>query len=439
MRHLFAIALSVATLTAQAQTIDDALLSELQNSWQPTVADRAIQNAVTANAFSALVKNHANVGNAKMEFTYEVPTHGISNQKSSGRCWLFTGMNVLQNLVLDDDSASHTPDNIEFSHVYLSFYDLLEKANLFLQTVIDTRRQSLDDRRVDYLLKNPIGDGGTFTGVADLVAKYGLAPADAMPETYQSENTNGMMTALKTVLRRSVMTLRKDPAKKSEVLKDVYRILVLCCGQPPQKIEWKGKTYTPQEFRDTICPRAAELRDYVMLANDPLRPYYRMYDIDLARHLYEGHDWCHLNLPWEEMSDIAIRSLKDKTAMYFSCDVGKQLERNTGRLDLRNTDVGAMLGVQLMMPKDQAIQTYESASSHAMTLVGVALEEDKPVRWKIENSWGYTGSSGHLVATDEWMHEYAYRLVVNKKYLNEKQRKLAEEKPVQLPAWDFLN
>ncbi|MCF0188034.1 MAG: aminopeptidase [Bacteroidaceae bacterium] len=436
----FAFATAVAGCVS-AQNISDEMMEELRGSWAGSASDRAIQNVVTANAFSALIKNHANVGEADMKFTHEVPSHGISNQKSSGRCWLFTGMNVLQSLTLDGEKTETAKGlkEVNFSHVYLSFHDLLEKSNLFLQSVIDMRKADFSDRRLDYLLRNPIGDGGTFTGVADLVEKYGLVPSDVMPETYQSENTASMLKYIKTTLRRAVPMLRKDPSKKAEVLKSVYRILVLCCGEPPREFTWKGKRYTPQAFRDSICPRSQELRDYVMIVNDPLRPYYKMYDIDLARHMYDGHNWRHLNLPWAEMAEAAIRSIKDSTAMYFSCDVGKELDRVGGRLDLRNFDVESLLGVEFGMPKDEAMLTFESASSHAMTLVGVAMEEEKPVRWKIENSWGSTGASGHLVATDEWMEKYAYRLVVHKKYLDEKTRQMTEQKPVQLPAWDYLN
>ncbi|MCF0184197.1 MAG: aminopeptidase [Bacteroidaceae bacterium] len=433
---LFMLALAL-TQTIAAQSLSDDVMGELRSSWKATDSDVAIQNIVTANAFNLLVTNHANKGEANMTFTYEVPTHGISNQKSSGRCWLFSGMNVLQNLAIEKNKDG--VKDINFSHVYLSFYDQLEKANLFLQTIIDTRKTDVSDRRLEYILRHPIGDGGTFTGVADLVEKYGLVPADVMPETYQSENTSAMQKHITTVLRRAVPTLRQDPSKKVEVLKDVYRILVLCCGQPPKEFTWKGKTYTPQSFRDEVCPAAGELRDYVMIANDPLRPYYKMYDIDLARHMYDGHNWCHLNLPWREMADIAIRCLKDSTAMYFSCDVAKFMDRNGGRLDLANTNVPALLGVRMDMPKAEAMMTYESGSSHAMTLVGVALEGDRPVRWKIENSWGQTGAKGFLVATDDWMDLYAYRLVVNKKYLDEKTLRLSGQKPVQLPAWDYLN
>ena len=441
MRKTLTAAMCCLAMGAAAQTITPEVMNEIRHSWQGNATDRALQNAVTANAINLLVSNHASKGEANMEFTYQVPTHGISNQKSSGRCWLFTGMNVLQNLTLDTQRAEgqEKPQSLELSHVYISFHDLLEKSNLFLQNIIDTRKLPMNDRLVDFLVKHPLNEGGTFTGVADMVEKYGLVPASVMPETYQSENSNAMLTYIKTVLRRSVSTLRRDPSKKVAVLKDVYRILVMCCGEPPQSFQWNGKTYTPHSFRNEVCPRAAELRDYVMLANDPLRPYYKIYDVALDRHSYEGHDWCHLNLPWEEMAEVAIASLRDTTAMYFSCDVGKRLDRNSGKLDLDNFDVEALLGVKLDMPKAEAIQTYESGSSHAMTLVGVAIENDKPVRWKIENSWGANnGANGHLVATDAWMKMYAYRLVVNKKYLSEKTRKLLGQKPVELPAWDYL-
>lgn len=175
-----------------------------------------------------------------------------------------------------------------------------------------------------------------------------------------------------------------------------------------------------------------------MLMNDPSRPYDRVYEIDMDRHTYEGHNWLYVNLDIDELSRLAIASLKDSTMMYFSCDVGKQLNRETGLLDVNNYDYGPIFGTTFGMNKKQRIQTLDSGSSHAMTLMAVDLDEEgKPLKWKVENSWGPSyGYAGYLIMTDQWFREYMFRVVVNKKYCTQKVLDLLKQKPVRLPAWD---
>ena len=178
--------------------------------------------------------------------------------------------------------------------------------------------------------------------------------------------------------------------------------------------------------------------DYVMLMNDPTRPYYKTYEIDYDRHTYDGHNWLYLNLPVDEIKQMAIASIKDSTMMYFSCDVGKQLNSTNGMLDLDNYDYGSIFGTDFGMNKAQRIQSFDSGSSHAMTLMAVDIDETgKPLKWKVENSWGPTnGHHGHLIMTDRWFDEYMFRLVVNRKYVPTETLALLKQKPVRLPAWD---
>jgi bleomycin hydrolase len=360
-------------------------------------------------------------------------------------------MNVVRAKVI----AKHNLSEFQFSLNYLFFWDQLEKANLFLQAIIDTRSKPMDDKTVEWLFKNPIGDGGQFTGVVDLVTKYGAVPQEVMPETNSSNNTSNMSRLLALKLREFGLTLRNMgeknvkiddlTKKKTEMLEIVYRMLVLNLGEPPATFTWtqkdangkpvETKTYTPLSFYKEFVD--VDMSNYVMLMNDPTRAYNKVYEIEYDRHVYDGRNWKYLNLPVEDIKKIAIASIKDSTMMYFSCDVGKFLNRETGFLDVNNYDYASLMGTSFNMDKKQRIQTFASGSSHAMTLCAVDIENDTPKKWLVENSWGATyGHKGFLIMTDEWFDEYMFRLVVDKKYIPADIQGLLEQKPILLPPWD---
>ena len=427
--------------------ISAEMLTEIRKGYEGTASDKAIRNALNAAAINVLAANSENIAMIDTHFSDEVKTKGRTNQKSSGRCWLFTGLNVLRSRMIDKyDLGAFT-----FSQNYVFFYDQLEKANLFLQGVIDTKSLSFDDRKVDWLFRNPIGDGGQFTGVSNLIMKYGVVPSDVMPETYCANNTSQMRTQIATKLREDGLKLRdaaaKDcPAMKTEMLKEIYRMLVLCLGEPPVEFEWtcydsKGnfvstKTYTPQSFYNEYVGADLE-NNYIMVMNDPTREYGKVYEIDYDRHVYDGQNWLYINLPIERIKEMAIASIKDNTAMYFSCDVAKFMDRQKGTLDLNNFDYGSLFGTTFPMDKRQRVQTHASGSSHAMTLIAVDLKDGKPVKWMVENSWGAdSGYKGNLIMTDEWFDNYMFRLVVEKKYVPSDVMNMLNQKPTLLPAWD---
>ncbi len=428
--------------------ISEAMLERIRSGYAATPEQKAVKNALASNSIAALAVNSENLAMCDTHFSHRVTTRGITNQKSSGRCWLFTGLNVLRAKMIRE----YDLPEFEFSQNYCSFYDLLEKSNLFLQAVIDTRDAGLDDRKVDWLMKNPIGDGGQFTGVSNLIMKYGVVPKSAMPETYQSDNTSGMTSILKQKLREYALELRAmQPAKiqerKTEMLTEIYRILVECLGVPPTEFEWTyydksgnevtRRTYTPKSFYDEFIGEDLE-RNYVMIMNDPSREYGKVYEIEYDRHVYDGENWLYVNLPIERIKEIAIASIKDNTAMYFSCDVGKFMDRAKGTLDLKNFDYESLFATSFPMDKRQRIQTFASGSSHAMTLIAVDLNEaEDPVKWMVENSWGASsGYQGCLIMTDEWFDEYMFRLVAERKYVPEDVLKMLDQKPTLLPAWD---
>ncbi|MCM1449059.1 MAG: C1 family peptidase [Clostridiales bacterium] len=464
MRSIYRLSTAVALATAMSATmlgnspqsggIDAAMMQCLQQSYNPTAADRAIHNALNAADINTLAASADNRANFDNNFTYRVPSVGITNQLSSGRCWLFTGLNVLRSQAIKNNDDINS---LKLSQAYNFFFDQLEKSNLFLQSIIDTAGDDIDDRRVQWIFKNALSDGGQYTGISDNLSKYGVVPDYAMPETYISNHTSRFSQLLGWKLKEWGMELRDMVAhgakkkavdqRKEEMLGETYRLLALAYGNPPRKftytkrdsnggVEW-SREFTPVEFYNEFIGNNLQ-DDYVMFMNDPSRPYHKLYEIDLYRHSYDGHNWRYLNLPMEELKAMAIESIKDSAMMYMSCDVNKFIDRTSGKLDLDNYDYDELLGTTFGMDKKQRIQTGASGSTHAMTLVAVDIDPatGKPTKWLVENSWGDGPNNGHLVITDRWLDEYLFRLVVNKKYIPAATLELTKQQPIMLPPWD---
>ena len=453
-----ALALTIA-LQADAQTqgsITPEMLAKIQKEQKLTAADNALANAIAANAIDDLAKNRKAAHQLDTHFSIETPEQSITNQKSSGRCWMFSGMNVLR-----ADFARRTDSlRVDFSQAYLFFYDQLEKANLFLQGVVNTAKKPIDDPQVQFFFKSPINDGGTFCGVADLTEKYGLVPKQGMPESFSSDNTSKMASLLKSRLREDGLTLRKMVAEgkknadiekaKTGMLATIYRMLALTIGEPPTEftyahVDKKGnsvgetKTYTPQEFYKEVVGEKLN-GTFIMAMNDPRRPYYKTYEVELDRHTYDGHNWKYINLPMDDIEQMAIASLKDGKKMYSSYDVAKMLDRKRGYGDTENFDYGSLLGTSFNMTKAERISTFDSGSTHAMTLTAVDLDKDgKATKWKVENSWGADwGQKGCMIMSDRWVREYMFRLVIDKKYVPETILKQYEQKPTMVTYDDPL-
>lgn len=449
------------SLPCLAQTKDGGIsadmLKEIQQSQKLSSADKALFNAVASNSIDNLAKNHANRGAIDTYFSVETKAQSITDQKQSGRCWMFSGFNVLRsNFANRTDSLS-----VELSQDYLFFWDQLEKANLFLQGVIDCASKPMDDVRVQFFFKNPINDGGTFCGVSDLVDKYGLVPADVMPETFSAENTSKATALIKSKLREFGLKLRdmanggksakEIKAEKTKMLSEIYRMLTLTLGEPVKEFTYafknkdgrtvtEAKKYTPKSFAAEILGGKTIGGSFIMVMNDPRREYYKTYEVEYDRHTYDGTNWKYLNLPMEDIAKLAIASLKDGRKMYSSYDVGKFLDSKRGYCDIRNYDYGSLFGTTFGMNKAQRIMTYDSGSTHAMTLTAVDLDaKGNPTKWKVENSWGADwGQKGYLIMTNDWFNEYMFRLVVDKKYVPAKTLKQYEQKPVMVMPEDPL-
>ena len=450
----------LASLTVSAQTKDGGItkqmLQQIEKQNAPTASDRALRNALAANSIDALAKNQKNAGALDTYFNIETKKQSITNQKSSGRCWMFSGMNVLRaNFAKRTDSLKVT-----FSQDYLFFYDQLEKANLMLQGVIDTGKKPIDDQRVQFFFHHPLNDGGTFCGVADLTEKYGLVPTEVQPETYSAESTSRMSRIISSKLREQGLELRKMvnegkkakdiQQRKTEMLSEIYHMLVITLGEPVKEFTYAFrdkngktltpvKTYTPQSFYQEVVGEKLN-GTFIMVMNDPRREYYKTYEVEYDRHTYDGHNWKYLNLPMEDIEQLAIASLKDGRKLYSSYDVGKQLDRKRGFADTENFDYESLFGTTFGMNKAERISTFDSGSTHAMTLTAVDLDADgKPLKWKVENSWGSdSGHQGCIIMTARWFREYMFRLVVDKKYVSEKLLKDYDQKPVMVMPEDPL-
>lgn len=457
LKQLITATLILACSGVFAQAVSEKDLQEIQGSFKKDASTKAIQNILTNDkSIRDNALNRDLQGKIDHFFKYRVNVKGITNQQSSGRCWMFTSMNVLRPLVME----KYNLNQFDFSHNYLYFWDIFEKSNLFLENIIATAARPMDDREVTEYFKSPIGDGGVWNLYYNAAQKYGVVPQEVMPETAHSNNTSQMTGVINEKLRLGGYTLRELAAQgkkakelraeKNNVLKDVYRILALCLGEPPHQFTWRYKTkkgeikelanYTPQQFYKEITPADYSPDNYIMVMNDPTREYYKVYEIQNYKNTIEGINWIYLNLPNEDLKAAALASIKNNEPLYASCDVGKQFNRETGILDPEMFDYESLLGVKLDMDKKARILTRQSGSAHAMTIIGCDTDEnDKPVKWEFENSWGdKSGHNGYLTFTDKWFDEYMFRAVLHKKYLNEKALQALKSKPVQLPVWDYM-
>ena len=460
MRKGLLFVMMCVAFSASAQTKDGGIskkmLSEIEKENVMQASDRALVNAIAANAIEDLAKNRQNAGALDTHFSVETKKQSITDQKQSGRCWMFSGFNVLRSdFALRSDSLT-----VELSQAYLFFYDQLEKANLMLQGCIDTGKKPIDDQRVQFFFHYPISDGGTFCGVADLTEKYGLVPTEVMPESYSSDNTSKARALIASKLREFGLQLREMVQKdkksgaienaKTRMLSQIYHMLVYTIGEPPQKFAYafkntKGKTvgeakdYTPQEFYKEVVGKKLN-GTFIMVMNDPRREYYKTYEVELDRHTYDGHNWKYVNLPMDDIEEMAISALKAGHKLYSSFDVAKMLDRKRGYADTENFDYGSLFGTTFGMTKAERISTFDSGSTHAMTLTAVDLDKKgKATKWKVENSWGATwGQQGCMIMTDRWLREYMFRLVVPNEYVPAKIKMAYEAEPVMVMPEDPL-
>ena len=386
-------------------------------------------------------------------FSTELDTNNVTNQKHSGRCWLFATLNVLRHAF----GKKYKAKDFTFSQAYNFFWDKIERANMFYNRILDSADMPLDSRQVKSDLDFAGADGGQFQMAAALVEKYGVVPSYAMPETFNTNDTTGFATALGDKLKKDALFLRKlkqegkdDEIKKTreKFLSEVYQMTAIAVGEPPKKfdLEYRDddkkyhleKDLTPLEFLHKYLGDV-DFDDYVVLTNAPDHEYGKLYGLPAEDNVSGSLRIKLLNVPMEYLTAASIAQLKDGEAVWFGNDVLRQMDRKTGYLDTNLYKLDDLFGVDLKMSKADRLKTGVGEVSHAMTLVGVDEDNGEVRQWKVENSWGdKSGVKGFYVMNNEWFKDYVYEVVVHKKYLTENQKKLAEGPITDLPAWDSL-
>lgn len=411
-------------------------------------------NAATYNGVQKVARDVNALKDEPFAFNVDIKNGEITNQKQSGRCWMFASMNVLRNIVIKKFNL----ENFELSQSYTLFWDKLERCNYYMEAVIEKANEPLEDRVMDYLMSDLLSDGGQWDMFVNIVKKYGLVPKYAYPESQTSSATVQLNKYLCKILRKYTTELRdavqnegvkKARELKEEVLKDVYNVLTSTLGQMPEKFDVvlhdkdgkliEDKGMDAHSFFDKYI--GVEIDQYISLINSPTedKPFSQTYTIKYLGNIIEGKIVKHLNLPIEELKKAAVKQLKDGYPVWFGCDVGRSsvVEDERAMLDTKAVDYESLFNVDLKLSKEDALDYGYSLMTHAMTFTGVQMNGNEPLRFKVENSWGEKfGYKGHFVMTSDWFDQYVYQVVVNKKYLPEKLRKAYEKKAIELKPWD---
>lgn len=411
-------------------------------------------NAATYNGVQKVARDVNALKDEPFAFNVDIKNGDVTNQKQSGRCWMFASMNVLRNIVIKKFNL----ENFELSQSYTLFWDKLERCNYYMEAVIEKANEPLEDRVMDYLMTDLLSDGGQWDMFVNIVKKYGLVPKYAYPESQTSSATVQLNKYLCKILRKYTTELRekvqnegveKARELKEEVLKDVYNVLTSTLGEIPEKFDVvlhdkdgkliEDKGMDAHSFFDKYI--GADIDDYVSLINSPTedKPFNKTYTIKYLGNIVEGRIVKHLNLPIEELKKAAVKQLKDGYPVWFGCDVGRSsiVEDERAILDTKAVDYETLFNVDLKLSKEDALDYGYSMMTHAMTFTGVQMDGNEALRFKVENSWGEKfGYKGHFVMTSDWFDQYVYQVVVNKKYLTEKSRKDYEKEPKELKPWD---
>ena len=419
--------------------------------------NKFLKNNKNTASRNALIKNDLNTVSLNWE-NYSKINHHFSNlikkelpatdQKASGRCWGFAGLNLMRLKVVENLDLP----NFEFSQNYFMFCDKLEKANYFLENIIQTKDHAYDSRLIMHLVKAPVQDGGQWDMFVNLINKYGAVPKDVMPETNHSSKSMSMNYILTHKLREFASILRKKRLKnlsslKKEMMEVIFNLLAMFLGQPPDVINWstrnKDNRYfvisdmTPKDF----CKKYADIniKDKVCLIHAPMsnKKFNTVYTVEYLGNVIEGQIIKYLNVDVQKLKKSAIQSIKNNEAVWFGCDVGKRFSREQGVLDIGIYDYENVFQTDFKMNKQTRLEYGDSEMTHAMLLTGVDIKKRNSTKWKIENSWGTkSGNNGYMMMTDEWFDEYTYEIVVDKKYISKRLLKYLDMEPVVLAPWD---
>lgn len=439
-------------------------LEKMSNDYKGKDTQQVISRAAQNVGIDQAAEKTTLYATDQFQFSIDVDSEAPANQLQSGRCWMFATLNTLRWHI--EKNLKLPKGSFELAQAYNAFYNKLERANWFLTRIIQTADADLQDQEVVWLLTNAMQDGGDFPMMIDLVKKYGVVPHTAMSETYCINNTSKLNDILSKLLRKDALVLRslvheaasKDQleAKQKEMLNEVYRVLCVTIGEPPKTFDFEyrdkdGKFHadynlTPQEFTKKYVP--INLEDYVGVCNIPEKmvPYGSSFGVQDSNEIIDGQPNRYLNVPMEELKRVAIEQLKAGEPVWFGCDVLQMSDFQRGLLSLDLYDYNKMFDIDLDLTKEQRYVTRISGPTHAMTLAGVDLDENgKPVRWKVENSWGTeahgkpVGHGGYFIMDDAWFDQYMFEVAVRRGLISDKYRAGLDKEPVILPYWNIFN
>jgi bleomycin hydrolase len=437
--------------TLKGTGVSDALVNSFEADFASNPQYKVLQNAITQINIRDMAWEHSVVKDDEHVFSIQLDKWTATNQGGSGRCWMFAAMNLFRVGAMEKLNVA----NFEFSQTYPLFWDKIEKANYFLEAMIDTADRDIDDRTVKTLLSRPVDDGGQWNMFIDLVNKYGLVPKSVMPETESSMNTGSMNGVLIEKLRYGAKKLRDmaaagvKPAElraaKEEILNVVFRVLTIHLGEPPRTFDWQwkdkaGKTrrernMTPQKFAAKYI--TVPLDDYVCLVHDPRNPIGKTYTVEYLGNIVGGNMVTYLNIDVELMKQITFKSLQDGEPVWFGCDVGKDIHTGKGLWDLSIKNLDALYNTVFDVDKASRLEYCMTAMTHAMLFTGVDVVGGKPRAWRVENSWGADkAKAGFYRMNDSWFNEHMFEIAARSKYLPAKLKAALVKKPTTLPAWD---
>lgn len=424
---------------------------ELVNMREAYLSDnkaRVVRNALTKNDISTISRDFTALCDNPSVFSIDLKTMPVTNQMQSGRCWIFSAMNVLREMI----AKKYNIKEFELSQNYIAFYDKLEKANWFMDCVIAEKDSDFNSPEMRYLLESAVGDGGQWNMLVSIVKKYGICPKTAMPETYQSSHTGNMNRILNRRLRKFACDIRKMNDEemqtyRTKTTKEIYGLIASCFGLPPVSFtfEYVDKDdvhhaeydVTPLDFYHNYL--GEDLDDYVNIINGPTadKPFYKQYSVKYLGNVVNGNPISLVNLPMEDFKAAILAQLKDGYPVWFGCDCGADGDREAGLWDDQAFAYGDTFDMDLEMDKAEMLDFRQSAMNHAMVFTGVNLVNGKPTRWKIENSWGdKVANKGYYTCSDTWFDKYMYAAAVNRKYLSEKALAALQEEAVELEPWD---
>jgi len=442
-----------ATAGDQAGALPLNSLRSLQASFVANPAYRLAQNAVTRTSLDDVALNHRVAFGTDHSFSISLDDWGVTDQKQTGRCWMFAGLNLLRFAA----RRSLGVKEFEFSQNYLMFWDKIERANYFFEAIVESADRDVDDRHVAFLLDQPLSDGGQWNMFINLVRKHGLVPKAFMPETDSSSNSRRMNGVLRNKLREGARRLRDMRARgaradevqavKEDYLATVYRILSIHLGTPPEQFAWQWRdttggfhrtdSLTPQEFAAKFV--ALPLDDYVCLVHDP-RPrnaFGRTYTVEYLGNVVGGERVIYLNIEMPLMKRIAQRTLEAGEPVWFGCDVGKQMRRDMGLMDRDLYDLAPLYDTSFELDKAARLEYGETRMTHAMLFTGVDVVDDAARRWRVENSWGAdAGQKGFFTMNDSWFDEYTFEIAARRDNLPPDLQAALALEPVVLPPWD---